>query len=288
MFGLAGNFDEYCCKTCGLVRLSPQPTQKELVKYYPSKNYYSYAKKSKQSFFGMLRSYLVTHLNKPTVLSSIIGVFLKVPAMPQHMASGKILDVGCGSGDTLALLQSVGWKTYGLDVDQAAIRAAHERGLQNVSFGSYTDMTKYPDNFFDVIRLYHVIEHLDNPGRCLSLIYKKLKNGGELIIGTPNGVSLVARVAKQYWYNLDAPRHLYLFSPKTLGILARNADFSDIHITFASAGGWVGSLQYKLEDVLSKDIDLINRPWLVMLFYPFEWLLDKFGLGDVFVLTARK
>ena len=210
-----------------------------------------------------------------------------MPAMPQG-TKGKILDIGCGSGDTLAILKEIGWDAYGLDIDAQAIKAAHSRGLTNVKLGTYKDLKKYPDNFFDVIRLYHVIEHLDDSGMCLTLIYKKLKKGGKVIIGTPNAASLVARIFKGYWYNLDAPRHLYLFSPKTLTMLMRKNKCESRVIEFSSAGGWVGSMQYVLEEVLQKRIDLINRPWLILLFYPLEWLLDRLRLGDVFVLRAKK
>ncbi len=287
MLGVPGVFAEYRCTACGFVRLDPQPSQKELKKYYPSRTYYSYSGKTKVSFFGWLRSYLIQHLHNPTVFTRLIGIFIHVPAMPT-VAQGRVMDVGCGSGDTLTLLKSVGWDVYGLDIDTLAIKIAHKRGLKNVSIGSYEDLKKYPDNSFDAIRLYHVIEHLDDPELCLHLAYKKLKRGGEIILGTPNASSLVARIFRQYWYNLDAPRHLHLFSPKTLTTLAARAKFRHTHIEFASAGGWIGSVQYIITQLLAKNIDLINRQWLVLAVYPWEWMLDRFGWGDVFVLIAKK
>lgn len=271
---MPGKFSEYRCNNCGLVKLDSQPSN--LKKYYPTKNYYSYAAKSRKSFLGWLRSFLILH-----------RLFGFVPAMPGQK-TGRILDIGCGSGDTLLLLKSVGWDIYGLDIDPGAIRIARKRGLKNISLGTYESVAKYPDNFFDAIRLYHVIEHLDDPNNCLRLAYKKLKPGGELIIGTPNVHSLVARIFKQYWYNLDCPRHLYLFTPKTLGALASKNKLDGHETTFASAGGWVGSIQYVLEQLTRKDIDLINRQWLVIACYPLEWVLDRLRLGDVFVLTASK
>jgi 2-polyprenyl-3-methyl-5-hydroxy-6-metoxy-1,4-benzoquinol methylase len=287
LYNVKGAFYTVQCRACGLIRTEPQLKGAELNKYYPSTRYYSYITSSKPGIFGRLRSYLISHLNKPTLVSRLVEIVIRVPAMPS-VASGKILDIGCGSGDTLALLQSVGWECYGLDIDRDAIHIAHERGITNASFGSYEAMEKYPDNFFDVIRLYHVIEHLPDPPDCLRIARRKLKTGGEIIIGTPNIGSLIASIAKQYWYNLDCPRHLYLFTPKTLGRLIRDAGYTRQYVTFCSAGGWIGSIQYKLEQGLSKDIDLINRPLLVMLFYPLEWLLDKMGLGDVFVIRGQK
>lgn len=208
--------------------------------------------------------------------------------MPRQGQRGRILDVGCGLGDTLALLQSLGWNAYGLDIDATAIDEARKRGLKHVSVGTYKNVATYPDNFFDTIRLYHVIEHLEEPELCLRLAYKKVKPGGEVIIGTPNGESLVARLAGTYWLHLDAPRHLFLFSPQTLGALLARSRFKNLRVSFCSAGGWIGSLQYILEEVFSRRIDLINKPWLVLLWYPFEWILDRFGQGDVFVIRGKK
>lgn len=247
------------------------------MKYYPSAKYYSYGATTATSFFGKLRAFFIAH-----------EFFQLVPAMPRGGGRGKILDVGCGSGDTLAQLQSIGWETYGLDVDAQAIKVAHKRGLKNVSLGSYENMKKYPDNFFDTIRIYHVIEHLDDPIDCLRRAYKKLKPGGEIILGTPNIGSIIAKLAGSYWYNLDCPRHLSLFTPKTLGELVRRCGFGKHTISYCSAGGWVGSIQYIVEERAGLDIDLINRLWLVMLFYPIEWILDRMGMGDVFVLRAQK
>ena len=288
MFGVPGVFKEYRCDSCGLIAIHPQPTELKLARYYPSTKYYSYADTGKQSFFGRLRSYYISHLYSPTFISRLLNLFVHVPAMPIKKIHGKILDIGCGSGETLVQLQSIGWEGYGLDMDKKAIEIAQKRGVKHASYGTYKDLKMYLDNTFDVIRLYHVIEHLDDPRRVLALIRTKLKVGGELIIGTPNENSLVSRIFKQYWYNLDCPRHLYLFSPKTLRILVKQCSFINYTIEFSSAGGWIGSIQYVIEELFSADLDLINRQWLVILVYSLEWILDRLRWGDVFVLRAWK
>lgn len=277
MFGLPGVFEEYRCIQCGFVRLFPQPTREALKKYYPSSHYYSYKSEEKRHFFVKLRAFFVAH-----------EFFWLVPAMPRQGERGKILDVGCGSGDTLAQLRSIGWDVYGLDVDAHAIKVAQERSMKNVTLGSYEDMQKYPDKFFDVIRFYHVIEHLDDPDVCLKVAYKKLKPGGEIVIGTPNVGSFIARIMKQYWFNLDCPRHIFLFTPKTLMTLLKKNYFHKFSVSFCSAGGWMGSIRYVSKDILSKDIRPIYLPLIFMLTYPFEWLLDRIGLGDIFVIRAVK
>ena len=127
-----------------------------------------------------------------------------------------------------------------------------------------------------------------DPGDCLKLIQKKLKKNGELIIGTPNIDSLVSNIFGTYWYNLDAPRHLVLFNPKTLESTIRTFGFRIQQREFCSAGGILGSIGYVLSGMLHKKISFLENQMLVILMYPIEWMLDKLFLGDVFVIRARK
>lgn len=289
MFDLPGEFCVKQCRRCSLSFLDPQPGQELLKKYYPSKRYYSYSKSRKKGLFEILREYLIHHYYSPNVLSLFISTFIQdVPAMPSYVEGGKILDIGCGVGDTLFLLKNLGWNTYGIDMDKRAIETAKKRGLTNIRLGTYTYLSKYPDNYFDAIRLYHVIEHLDNPSLCLQFIYKKLKKNGELVMGTPNSKSIVSSIFKTYWYNLDSPRHLFIFSPKTLGKLLHKNGFRVQKVNFCSAGGIAGSLQYLVNESNDKKIDLIHNLYGILLLYPFEWLLNKLGNGDVFVVRAAK
>ncbi len=288
MFDMGGKFSMFKCLSCGFARLSPKPTNKQLKKYYPSSNYYSYGENENLSFFGKLRRYLVLHYYHPDLVSRIISLFLHVPAMPSFIAHGKIMDIGCGSGETLLLLKESGWDVFGMDIDTNAIKVAKKRGLKNVHIGTYESLNEYKDNYFDAIRMYHVIEHIDDPINCMRLAYKKLKKGGEIIIGTPNISSFIASLMKQYWYNLDSPRHLYLFSPYTLTRIAQVSEFKDCRIRFSSAGGIIGSIQYLIREYTSSHIDLVNRPLLILMLYPFEKLLDFFKKGDVIILSAKK
>lgn len=285
MFELPGEFSIYKCANCGLLRLYPRLTSKKLSRYYPSTEYYSYTKGVKPGPLWRLRTYLV---EKRSILSKLLNLFIHVPAMPLFTEHGRIMDVGCGTGETLVQLGKLGWRTYGVDIDKNAIRIAHERGLSHVQLGSYKSLEKYADNFFDVIRLYHVIEHLDNPDEFLRLAYRKLKIGGELIIGTPNADSLLAKLSGTYWYNLDSPRHLYLFTPDTLKRLLSVHGFSIKLIDYCSIGGIVGSMQYFLRERSGVRKAFIQNVWAILLFYPLERITDWFKRGDVFIIHANK
>lgn len=278
------------CSDCKLIQQYPRISSAKLKSYYPSLDYYAYQQESTPGFFDRIRNYLLLRYYRPTALSTLITMMLpNVPAIPSYVQGGTLLDVGCGTGDTLLELKSLGWNVYGLDIDANAVRIARRHGLKNVSRGYYQDVARFSDGFFDVIRLYHVIEHLDNPRLALSIIRKKLKPGGEILVGTPNAGSLVAKAFGSYWYNLDAPRHLFLFTPQNLGRLLTATGFTISTARFCSAGGLLGSLQYLAREKLrNAKLELLSRVWLVMLVYPFEWLLDKIGLGDVFVVRGYR
>jgi len=285
---VGGDFFFKKCILCGFVFLDPKPTFSQLKKHYPPSIYYSYTTRSKTGFFGRLRNYLVLHTNTPSLASKILSFFIKVPAIPTNRKTGRLMDIGCGIGYTLTLLKCIGWDVYGIDIDKKAIEIAKKQGLCHVSLGTFRAVKKYPDNYFDVIRLYHVIEHLDNPEECVKLCYQKLKKGGELIIGTPNIESCIAKIGKQYWYNLDSPRHLFLFSPSTLQKLLQKNNFQIRQTEFSSGGGILGTIQYIVNEKFGRSFDLVNTVWLVILVYPSEWILDRLGLGDVFTVYSIK
>lgn len=265
------------------------PTAKELTKYYPKQKYYAYGAANDKGLFTQLRRYLLHRQYEPNVITTLLHLIIpRVPAIPNKVPDGKILDIGCGTGETLLLLKQLRWKTYGMDIDKKAIAIAKKRGVDHVRVGYCQDIAAYPDNFFDAIRLYHVIEHLDNPILCLQLIRKKLKKGGQLIIGTPNVESLISRVFRTYWYNLDTPRHVVLFSPKTLERAIIETKFVFPHVEFCSAGGLLGSIQYALVAKHGLKFNLIHNQWLVLLIYPIEWILDKMRIGDIFVMRVEK
>ncbi len=180
MFELPGKFGMNQCDDCHALFLSPRPTDKQLAAYYPKENYYAY-QTSGGGFFGTLRNYLITRYYKPTFLSAMISTIVhNVPALPTKQSGGRVLDVGCGTGETLCMLKTLGFDVYGMDIDQKVVSIAKKRGVTYVRVGAYEDIAKYDNGFFDVIRLYRVIEHLDDPLRCIELLYKKLKKRGRI------------------------------------------------------------------------------------------------------------
>jgi len=189
----------------------PQPEEKELPRYYESENYISHTD-SKRNI-----------LEK--VYQTVKGIALKrklnlINSLPSETKS--LLDIGCGTGDFLKIAQEDGWSTSGVEPDKNARMLANKKTEQSVS--DVDQLLKFPKQHFDVITLWHVLEHLPNLDSQFSLFKSLLKPNGTLIIAVPNFKSYDASYYKSYWAAYDVPRHLWHFSKTSISKLTKQCD----------------------------------------------------------------
>jgi len=161
----------------------------------------------------------------------------------------------------------------------------------NISKGSL-DKAKYKSEYFDVISLNHVFEHVFSPSETMEELYRILKPGGYLIIAVPVKDSLASRIFGKYWSQLDTPRHLYVFSTKVLKQYAKKHNFEILKIRYNSDPRYqiISSLIYYWENLRNKKVNrmLIHNLYLNMLFIPFTTLLNLFKIGDQCEIILRK
>jgi len=204
------------CNNCGLKFTNPRPTLENIAKYYDSEEYDSHKKKSSglvDIVYNVARSYSLK--KKIALINSL---------QPEK---GKILDIGCGTGHFLGYCENNDWETVGVEFNDKAKSIASE--LINGTIYSCLDEIESKKEF-QVITLWHVLEHLHDLHGTLKKIRKLLMKNGSLIIAVPNSDSWDCNYYKSIWAGYDVPRHLYHFNKLTINILAKEYKYKVQHI----------------------------------------------------------
>lgn len=168
-----------------------------------------------------------------------------------YKSGGVILDLGCSSGGFLSLLKGSSWELHGIEMSAAVAQRAQAKCGGEIFVGDLLDATFAPGTF-DVITCFHVFEHLYQPGEVLEQVAAWLKPGGIFYTNMPNIDSAGAKVFRSYWYALELPRHLYHFSPASLGKLATSVGLETVSLTTHRELFVEASLRYVVDDLLRK------------------------------------
>jgi SAM-dependent methyltransferase len=205
------------CARCGLVFQNPRPTLAEMAAHYPPE-YDSYASNP----FDRELPWLLRQAYG-------VGVRKRVQTVTAAKSGGRLLDVGCATGTfLLGMREQPGWELHGVEPSSHAAGIARASGLD--VFGGTLEEARFPDARFDAITLWDVFEHLHDPRASLAELHRILKPGGILVLRVPNLDSWDAKIFGQYWAGLDAPRHLYVFSLRSLRNLLEAAGFARLEM----------------------------------------------------------
>ena len=189
-----------------LLETFPQPTSEQLPEYYKSVDYISHTD-TKRNLFE--RGY---HIVREIALKR------KLKLINSYAAEGKnLLDIGCGTGDFLGAAKLNNWKVSGIEPNETARTIANKK-IDNTVFET-EQLLKFDNHSFDVITLWHVLEHLPKLEEHISVFKRLLKPSGTLIIAVPNYKSYDATYYKNFWAAYDVPRHLWHFSKRSIGHL---------------------------------------------------------------------
>jgi len=210
------------CRKCGLVYINPRPALEEIVKFYPDT--YSWKETiSADSFFTKF----IRKLEK-LYRFHLLNYEARKVLKNTGLSSGKLLDVGCGTGDRLQVFREKGFDTFGVEFSSSA-RYAKEQLKLNVFEGDLF-AAHFTDDSFDIVTMYNVLEHLHDPAEMLREARRILKKEGFLIIQVPNIDSLQFKLFKNKWIAIDVPRHLYYFNPDMIKSYLTKQGFEMIKI----------------------------------------------------------
>lgn len=208
------------CEDCRAVFLAPTPTPQEIATYYPTGYWWQTSSPSESArlWHKLLENYrrIMTgpHVRR---VERLIADGARRPA--------RLLDLGCGDGLFLASCRGLPLVPLGVDLSLDALRAARKR-LGSCLITCDLEALPYPAETFRLVTLFHVLEHLPNPNRCLSEIHRVLEPGGWLVVQVPNAACLQRTVLGKWWEGFEVPRHLVNYSPGNLPSLLERHGFA--------------------------------------------------------------
>jgi SAM-dependent methyltransferase len=269
------------CRGCGLVYLNPRPAMAELDRIYPPDYHAFDFSADRYGFVYKVRQ----RLEAKRILKACQG-------LPDN---ARILDVGCGDGFHLDLLQKFGkssWRLEGIDMSDRAVEMGKLRGLE-IHQGTVQSMA-IAEGTYDLAFMIATIEHVDQPLEVLQAVGKMLKPGGTVVMVTDNTDTLDFKWFQgRHWGGYHFPRHWNLFSPLTIRRLAQEAQLEVVELkTIVSPVNWVYSIRIRLQDWGAPKW-LVNQfslstPITLGIFTLFDMVNQFFGHGALLRVVLRR
>ena len=183
-----------------LLKTHPQPELENLGKFYESEDYISHTDAKRSLFEKIYHWVKIYSLNKKVSLINSL-----------HKTKGSLLDIGAGTGDFLVTAKANGWQITGIEPNENAKKLAVSKG---VNFEN--NIESIENQQFDVITMWHVLEHVPNVEHQIKELKRLLKPNGTIIIAVPNFKSFDAGYYGEFWAAYDVPRHLWHFSKTSI------------------------------------------------------------------------
>ena len=200
-------------KTYGYLETIPKPSLDKLPEYYQTEDYISHTDSKRNLFEKVYHSIREISLKRKLKLINSFKTEQKT-----------LLDFGCGTGDFLNTAQNNNWIVSGIEPNKEARLIANSKTNQSVFDSNY--INNLEKESFDVITLWHVLEHIPNLEAQIAQLKSLLKPSGVLIIAVPNFKSYDSNYYKQFWAALDVPRHLWHFNQKSVSKLFAKINMS--------------------------------------------------------------
>jgi 2-polyprenyl-3-methyl-5-hydroxy-6-metoxy-1,4-benzoquinol methylase len=252
------------CRRCGRMLLDPRPAAEALSSSYDDDYYGAGERKFAPAIEGVVDWFREGRARQAAELV----------ARTRGARKGAVLDIGCGSGQFLARLVRSGYECHGTELSpESGKRASAVPGL-NLVFGALAPGSFAP-GAFDLISIWHVLEHLPDPDFVLRLCHGWLREGGALMVAVPNAGSWQARLFAGAWFHLDPPRHFHHFTRGSMELLLRDAGFrieslrtlsweQNVYGILQSALNAMGFPRDEFYEVLKQNRSVFSSPRLLL------------------------
>lgn len=224
------------CDNCGFYYLNPMPkmTEKILKTFYYNYNHNKQFIKNFEKYKPLIKRSLKNKLNVAKISLGTTHNFMR---------SWKFLDIGCGGGSYVYAAKDLGLDSYGIDIDTNSCIFAKSQRL-NVFNGNLNE-AHYPNEYFDIIQIKQVLEHINDPKKFLLEVKRVLKNKGIIIIDVPNQnglipkIKILLKISNNEYGFLQPIRHLYAYTTRSLKILLQKTGFLVIKCLTSGPGDYI-------------------------------------------------
>jgi SAM-dependent methyltransferase len=272
----------YECQECGSLYLFPRPTPSKMADFYPS-DYQPFTEGlHTENFYNrFFRRY---------------GLKKRHKIIAKYSPQGRLLDVGCATGDFLAEVDGkIGWNGFGIELGETAARYAREQVGLNVLVSTLND-APFSDESFDVLTMWDVLEHVYDPCSVLDEVARLLRPGGIFVVNHPNLESIDRRLFGRFWAGFELPRHLYLFPTELLKELMFQRGFQQQErlCLYGSHAGTSTSLMFLIRHIAGSGrlADMIFRlaqsKGARILLLPYFKFIDILKIGSNVTVVFKK
>lgn len=277
------------CRRCNLVHTSPLLNVEQLRPYYEV-GYWHQTDDASSEMPGLANTLEQTFINFQLWL---VTNPLKA-AVPK---SGKVLDVGTGSGEFMHMLERTGFRAHGIDPNHGSVAHVRQSFGERMHEGTL-ESSDLEAEAFDAITFIHVLEHVQNPLETIHSAYHLLKPGGALLIEVPHIDSVGFQLFGTRWLGLDVPRHLFHFSESALRFILENAGFQIAAVNFFSfrvAPAYPVVSMFPIFNPMKQRMQGRNSValkflylFLILLMVPVTSITARFRRGETLTILAMK
>jgi 2-polyprenyl-3-methyl-5-hydroxy-6-metoxy-1,4-benzoquinol methylase len=280
---IPGCFRVVRCKSCDHMFLNPRPTTHGIKNQLYTDDYDQYRERStKFKLQYILQSY---------------GFHKRYKLISRYITSGRILDIGCASGDFLEyMLRFPEWDLVGLEPIAKAANLAREHLNLEIINNTLTDHT-FGEEKFDVVTFWHVFEHVEDPFTTLTVVNEILHRDGIVVITLPILKSIDHRIFGKYWIGFELPRHFHFFSKEKILELLTLTGFEFLEsrclygshaMSMTSLKFWMRSKKIFSENFISNLMKILMSFPIRIILAPVYVLMDKFQLSTPVTFVAKR